>query len=331
MLLSIIVPIYNTEKYLKECIDSILSQPIKDMEIICVNDGSNDGSLLILDELYKKDQRIKIIDKPNTGYGDTMNIGMSEATGEYIAFLESDDMLVSMALSKLITSAERNHAEIVKGNYYLWFSEENRFEYYDNMKAFQDGEMIKDKTALFFSAPSIWSAVYKKEFLRKHNLQFLSTPGASYQDTSFAFKVWAKAEQITTIKDPIVYYRQDNNQSSSNEEGKVFSICDEFHEIERFIMTNNLSNLGPIYAKVKYISYFWNVNRLGVSQKIEFLNGVFKELVSLKDHGWLCRELWQETEWNLINTCIYNFEAFKNRLLEGKDIWEASSFFDATE
>ncbi len=324
MRLSVIVPVYNAERFLTECIESILSQPINDMEIICVNDGSKDGSMDIMRDLAGRDSRIRIIDKVNTGYGDSMNTGIADATGEYIALLESDDMLVPEALSLLLEKAESSHADVVKGNYYIWYSEEGREELYDNLKAYRDNEVVKNKEALFFTAPSLWSAVYRKDFIQKKKLRFLPTPGAAYQDTSFAFKVWACAEKIITMKMPVVYYRQDNEQSSSNENGKVFNICDEFREIERFILENNLQEIGPIYAKVKYISYFWNVNRLTTSKKIEFLNGIYEELVLLKEQNWLEKRLWNDIEWNLIQACICHFTAFKQMLLDGKTIWEAS-------
>ncbi len=328
MRLSVIVPVYNAERYLTECIESILSQPVSDMEIICVNDGSTDRSMAIMRNLADRDFRIRIIDKANTGYGDSMNTGISSADGDYIAFLESDDKLVPKALSTLIDNAELFQADVVKGNYYLWYSEEGHEKLYDNLIAYQDKEIVNQKEALFFTAPSLWSAVYRRVFIQKNKLRFLPTPGAAYQDTSFAFKVWACAEKVVTIKSPVVFYRQDNEQSSSNEDGKVFSICDEFREIERYIITNKLQEIGPIYAKVKYISYFWNVNRLTIPKKIEFLNGIHKELLALKDQNWLEKRLWNETEWNLMQACINQFEAFKQLLLEGKSIWETSEILN---
>ncbi len=331
MRLSVIVPIYNTERYLVECIGSILSQQISDMEIICVNDGSKDRSLEIIRDIADRDSRIRIIDKANTGYGDSMNVGIDAATGEYISFLESDDKLVLKALSALLESAESCQADVVKGNYYLWYSEENRYELYDNLKNYRDKEIVKNKEALYFTAPSLWSAIYRKKFLQQNKIKFLPTPGASYQDTSFAFKIWACAEKIVTIKSPVVYYRLDNECSSSNEDGKIFSICDEFRELERFILENNLQGIGPVFAKVKYISYFWNVNRLTVPKKIEFLDGVHDELVLLKKKKWLEKRLWNDTEWNLIQVCITRFDAFKQQLLEGKTIWEAAETLSLKE
>ena len=98
---SIIIPVCNVEVYLRECIESALNQTLKEIEIICVNDGSTDGSLRILKEYAAKDKRVKIIDKENAGYGHTMNIGMDMAQGEYIAILESDDYILPNMMQTL--------------------------------------------------------------------------------------------------------------------------------------------------------------------------------------------------------------------------------------
>ena len=90
---SILVPVYNTERFLAECLDSLVGQTLKEIEIICINDGSTDGSLGILQRYAKDDKRIRILNKKNTGYGDSMNVGLSEATGEYIGIVEPDDFV----------------------------------------------------------------------------------------------------------------------------------------------------------------------------------------------------------------------------------------------
>ena len=100
---SIIIPVYNVERYLKQCIESAINQTMRDIEIICINDGSTDGSPEIMKEMAKKDHRIRLIDKPNSGYGSTMNLGIDLAKGKYIIFLESDDFLLSGACETLFS------------------------------------------------------------------------------------------------------------------------------------------------------------------------------------------------------------------------------------
>lgn len=123
---SIIIPVYNVEKYLRECLDSALNQTLKEIEIICVNDGSTDSSVDILKEYSLKYSRVKIISKKNSGYGNTMNVGIKAAQGEYINFLESDDLIEADMLETLYNIAQKDEEiDIIKGDYYEYFGEKN--------------------------------------------------------------------------------------------------------------------------------------------------------------------------------------------------------------
>ena len=117
-LISILVPIYNVERYLRQCLDSICRQTLQDIEIICINDGSTDSSLDIIKEFADQDARIIIIDKPNSGYGDSMNQGLKTARGKYIGIVESDDWVDQEAFKSLYLLAEAYDVEVVRANYY---------------------------------------------------------------------------------------------------------------------------------------------------------------------------------------------------------------------
>ena len=124
--ISILVPIYNVEKYLRECLESILAQTLKDTEIICINDGSTDSSPEILEEYRKKDSRIKIINKSNSGYGASMNMGFQFATADYIGIVESDDFVKPEMFEELYLIAQKNNADIVKSDYYDYITTSNQ-------------------------------------------------------------------------------------------------------------------------------------------------------------------------------------------------------------
>lgn len=117
-LVSILVPIYNVERYLRECLESIVVQTLDDIEIICIDDGSTDGSLAIVKEYQAQDDRIVLITKPNAGYGDTMNRGLEVAQGKYIGIVESDDIAQHNMFEKLSELAEYNNLDVVKSNFY---------------------------------------------------------------------------------------------------------------------------------------------------------------------------------------------------------------------
>ena len=113
---SVIISVYNVEKYLARCLDSVINQTLKDIEIICVNDGSTDNSAQILEEYAQKDERIKVITQVNSGLSEARNTGMSASTGEFIAFLDSDDFVDLDFYEALYNSAVKNNCEIACGN-----------------------------------------------------------------------------------------------------------------------------------------------------------------------------------------------------------------------
>lgn len=321
MEVSIIVPIYNQELHLEKCLSSLLNIKGMSVEILCVNDGSTDKSLELIKKFKNNDSRIKIINKENTGYGDSMNRGIENAKGEYIFFVESDDWLVDGALNVLYENAKNFSADIVKGNYFIYNSHQNQVNIYENLKKFEYNCLISEekRDELFFVAPSIWSALYKKDFLIQNRISFLPTKGAAYQDTSFAFKVWAKAERIVLVQNPIIYYRQDSAESSSNQRNKIFNICDEFKEIDHFMKENELEKLKPVYVRVKYISYMWNLNRLEKYDKIKFLMVIRDEYKRENYAGNLVRKYWNDTDWTIIHRIIFDFEDYCRRII-GKQV-----------
>lgn len=270
---SILVPCYNVEKYLRQCLDSVVHQTLKEIEIICINDGSKDSTLDILKEYAEKDNRIIIIDKANSGYGDSMNQGLLKATGDYIGIVESDDFAELNMFEVLYNTAIQNKAEVVKSNFYAYFTKTNT-----NTKTIvipeADANQIicpRERQGIFWSAPCIWAAIYKRDFLNKNHIDFLPTPGASYQDTAFNFKVWLMVERVYLISDAFLHYRQDNENSSVNSPGKVFCVCDEYHEIEHY------AKESPYYEQIKYLvprlkygCYNWNFERLSFNLKWQF-------------------------------------------------------------
>ena len=272
--ISVLVPAYNTEKYLRECLDSLVAQTIfSELEIICINDGSTDGSLKILREYKRKHpENFVIINKENTGYGDSMNRGLKRASGKYIGILESDDFVGSEAFEELFSLAERSRAEVARGNYYRYEGgRDEKVRLVDPSETGRSadragaGRLVNPQKShhSLRQPPAIWTAIYRRDFLEKYGIDFLPTPGASYQDTSFAFKVWATARRAVFTEKAFLHYRIDNEASSSNSAAKAFCVCDEYAEIERFLKaTGRFERLrGAMYA-CKLGAYLWNLDRL---------------------------------------------------------------------
>ena len=282
--ISVLVPIYNVERYLEACLDSLCAQSFEDFEVILINDGSTDSSREIIQRYLDKDPRFSVIDKPNSGYGASMNRGLQKARGTYIAILESDDLFEPDALEVLHDAVQWEDADAVKANFWLYWSvpEELRVPF-DLVDPEHAGETFCPSTEgewLFYGKPSIWSALYKRSFLVDNGIDFLETPGASYQDTSFTFKVWALANKVTCIPTYVLRYRQDNEASSINSPGKVYCVCDEYAEIQRFLNERpELSErLMAIACRMKFDSYMWNAGRLSSELREKFLDRAREEL-----------------------------------------------------
>lgn len=293
---SVVVPIYNVQKYLRQCLDSIASQTLEDIEVICVNDGSTDSSLEIINEYVNRDSRFMVVDKKNSGYGHSMNVGFDMASGEYISIVESDDYIEPDMLEVLYGCAKENDLDTCKCGFFYYYSApvERRVPCQvgaDSIKNRVICPTAEYKTKMGFGSlraqieffgikPTIWSAIYKNSFIKENNIRFTETPGASFQDTAFNFKVWALARRMMLIDGCYLHYRQDNEASSVNSSAKVFAVCDEFCEIERFLSERGLANgaLFTVKCALKYDAYIWNYERLGEQSAKEFILRAADEL-----------------------------------------------------
>lgn len=290
-LVSVLVPIYNVERYLRECLDSLECQTLSDIEIICINDGSTDSSRAIIQDYLDKDSRFKVIDKPNSGYGASMNMGLDKCTGEYIGIVESDDFIEPDAFEEMYNAAKKYDAQVVKTDFYLYWSHPNevnrRFGWVDEIIEGHINPQIERD--VFYRKPSIWSAIYKHSFIRDNNIRFLETPGASYQDAGFNFKVWASSDNAVLINEAYLHYRQDNEASSVNSPGKVFCVCDEYAEMHRYLDTRwrDRTYLRSILARMKFDSYEWNYDRLSDDLKKTFLPRMREEIRLDEQLGYL--------------------------------------------
>ena len=279
--ISILIPIYNASMYLKKCLESVINQTYSNLEIICINDGSTDNSLDIIQEYAKNDSRIKIINKPNSGYGASMNMGIDMASGEYIGIVESDDYIEHNMYEKLYKIASEFDLDIARCQYYEYRSQGESNIPIENLMVTKNTVLCPtDEIHIFNQAPAIWCNLVKKELLINSNIKFLETKGASYQDTSFAFKLYACAKRFMMISDYLLHYRMDNEASSVNSKEKTFFVCKEYDEISKFAKHLNNYNILRYYIPLmKFGCYKWNFNRLSKNLKFAFLMRMQKEFL----------------------------------------------------
>lgn len=296
--ISVLVPCYNVEKYLRQCLDSILAQTFTDMEVICLNDGSTDSTLKIIEEYAATDSRIKIVDKANSGYGATMNVGLDKAAGKYISIIESDDYIEPTMLETLYNEAEKDNLDLTR----CLYIERNEVKGKDRVVhyPFADryGKTFRplDEHRVFLIAPSIWVGLYNRDFLNTNGIRFLETPGASYQDTSFAFKVYASAERIKFIPEVLHNYRINTNSSVSSP-GKLFFVCTEDAEVRRYAKEKGVyEELKELLAIRAYGSYRWNYNRLSSYKlKHEFIKRWSRDVEEMFNDGAITRRYFSKS------------------------------------
>ena len=287
-LVSVVVPVHNVAPYLDQCLTSIRNQTLAEIEIICVDDGSTDDSPAILARHSAQDGRITVITKSNSGYGETMNRGLAQALGDFVSIVESDDFIAAPMLERLHALALAHDAEVVKANYYHYWSSPERDELVRVVTPGHTGLVDPQQTRdIIYQPPSIWSGLYRRSFLTENDIAFLPTPGASYQDTSFAFKVWATARRAIFTEEAFVHYRQDNANSSINSLGKAYCVCTEFAEMSRFVAARPDLPTGTeaVRQLMRYNTYIWNYDRLSPDLREEFLEHIAQEFRHDKEQG----------------------------------------------
>ncbi|MBQ2801072.1 MAG: glycosyltransferase [Lachnospiraceae bacterium] len=212
ILVSIIIPVYNASQYLRACLETIEKQTLKNIEVICVNDGSEDTSLEILKEFAQKDSRFKVIDKENTGAGDCRNIGLKEAKGEYVLFLDADDKFSFELCDKAYFRAKTDKADIcffgaVRFNMQTKKNEPMnwvlRKELLPQTKPFRKEALGNRFFQMTSGCP--WSKMFRREFILKHQLEFQNLQNAN--DLYFVRTAMALAENMTYVDEELVTYR----------------------------------------------------------------------------------------------------------------------------
>ena len=299
--ISVIVPVYKVEKYLNQCIDSILNQTLKDIEIIIVDEGDMDECRAIIDSYefgQNKDSRIKTIHEKNGGYGASVNKGINIATGEYIGIIESDDFIDSKMFEDLYNLALKFDADMVKSDFYQYITSANQSRKAGRISKSISNKIINAKIdpKILRIGPSVWSAIYKKEFLNKNSIRFLETKGGSYQDTSFSFKAMSLAEKMVFTPNAYLYYRVDNETSSVNTARNAFAICDEFAELTNFVNKHQeLKKYVNTEKLIKhYNSYIWNLKRISKDKRKEFIDIFSREFQEFYKNGEIDNEFFKK-------------------------------------
>lgn len=274
--LSIIVPVYNVEKYLPKCLESLIKQTLNDIEIICVNDGSMDNSLAILKEFASKDSRIRIIDNQHQGVAKTRNTGIEQSTGEYIGFVDSDDYIDIDFFEKLYNSATKSNSDIAIASI---LKHKNFFNIYnakytkeETAITIQDKiKLCEDKKHFFFYA---WNKIYHSGFIKENNIKF--SEGQIYEDVMFAIKALYYSNKIISVYGTKYHYIEHENSLTKCKDKtgeKERDLIKAYSELQEFCNSKNIEIPERLnYYTKENFGFILNLYKGKYQSKIQLFN-----------------------------------------------------------
>ena len=289
MKVSIILPSLNVVNYIEECLESVVSQTLDDMEIICVDAGSTDGTMEIIERFSAKDSRIRIIHSDRKSYGYQMNLGIRAAVGEYIGIVETDDLVMPDMFKTLYNEAKKSRVDFIKSGYIEFFEQNNqkiKKTIYNQQIKKVEGQILSLSEQPEYRTVDInhiWSAIYCREFLLSNGLWFNETLGASFQDTSFSILVGLVAETCIYTSEAFYLYRTDRSESSVKSDSKITCVRDEFSYVDNYLAERGMNT--PVYQKyirsLKLGIYRWNMMRLSADSREIFRKETAEEIKAI--------------------------------------------------
>ena len=319
---SVIIPVYNVEKYLRQCLDSVINQTLKDIEIICVDDGSTDSSLSILREYAQKDSRINIIDQKNQGPAIARNIGLNNASGDYILILDSDDIYDVTMCEKMYKIATENNLDIAICHSKEFDNKTGKllpYDWYINDSVIPKKRIFNRKDIpdyiIGFCQGWSWDKLYRREFIESNNLRFQNLRNTD--DMFFVMYSLCIAERISVLNDTLVYHR-------TNLEGSVSSSRDKDSQcfIDAIYLLKKSLEKRNLYTELKRSFINWNV---------EFCFWHLDTLQLTKNKKNLIKRLKKEVFHNL-DVYSFNKEYFYNsgtyKRVHDKSLYLRTSFIE---
>ncbi|UKK74845.1 glycosyltransferase [Segatella bryantii] len=309
---SIIVPIYNVEKYLDRCMSTLVNQTLIDIEIIMVDDGSPDNCPQMCDEWAKKDSRIKVIHKKNEGLGFARNAGLDVAIGEYVAFVDSDDFTEKDAYKCLYETAKKRDADVVYAGYHWQNTEGKESVFFVLDKEWNGREIVRFLGDMMFDdnppekniCMSMWNAIYRRDILEKNNVRFQSEREILSEDIVFHTQFLPLCKKIVCVPKAFYHYCY-NGESLTHTDFKVAKIeaSQKLYEtlsdlIEKYKLLELRSSVSLLFEN--YVR--------GIT-----LKGILLSSMSFKDKYKYCNKVYNYCGWNKV------FAPLKNKKIPKKE------------
>ncbi|MBO6181881.1 glycosyltransferase [bacterium] len=253
---SIIIPIYNVEEYLANCLNSVINQTLQNIEIICINDGSTDKSFEILENFAKCDSRIKIINQSNVGQGIARNIAIQSAQGEYIGFVDPDDWINKNMFETLYNTAKKYNCDMVEESFVIHNEPRKYIKVQKNKLNLPEKKNFNSQSIenyIFSAKLAVWNKLYKTEFIKQNNIKFMHCSRG--EDIIFTVLSRALANNIIYINNADYHYRIKDKYAISPNDRLVPQNYTEFYEIFKDILIQH-----NIFEQIKSDFYSWVIN-----------------------------------------------------------------------
>lgn len=326
---SVIMPSLNVAPYIKECIDSVICQTMHDIEVLCVDAGSTDGTRKILEEYAQKDPRIRVLHSVKKSYGYQMNLGIRESTGEYIGIVETDDYILSDMYEELYAYAKEHDADFVKSDFDIFTTLHSRqrifLRYslkkhssarYNKLFTWEDYLDDQKNVDIF-----IWNGIYKKSFLLENHILFQETAGAAFQDCGFRYQVAFYVKRGFFIERSFYRYRRDNvNSSTYNSKCVLFNLA-ECKNLIHLVQERGLTDkrrwefLAREIMGIAIGSYMelltWGKSDSHTSEALDEFRDILRDFIKsgILTRSSVTEALWTELRMFVENSDFYNYYA----------------------
>ena len=274
---SVIVPVYNTEKYLRKCLDSLVNQTLKDIEILVINDGSPDDSQTIIDEYKSKYSNLKSYPKENGGLSDARNYGIDKANGEYLAFVDSDDYIALETYEIMYNKAVSQNFDIVVCDLNYVYEENKRVKASSNIVA----DTTDIKKAMLNIYPAVWNKIYKKE-LFQNNLRFKK--GIWFEDVEFTYRLLPYVKSIGRTEGCFYQYVQREGSITKKNDLRIYNYIDNLNSVVKFYKDNDFYNEYQQELEYSYVRYLYAtfIKQATCFEKEEYQKAVNKACENVK-------------------------------------------------
>lgn len=334
---SVIMPSLDVAPYIRECMESVTNQTLKDIEIICVDAGSTDGTLEVLEEYTAKDSRITIIRSDKKSYGYQVNLGIDTAKGEYIGIVETDDYIETDMYRALSIVADKYQLDILKADFEMFWGEGTtrifehhaiafKPEYYNTLlDPFTDNDIFRGNTVP-------WPGLYKTSFLKEKRVRLNESPGASFQDNGLWWQTMTQAHSVMFVNRSFYRLRRDNPNSSVKSKSKIYAMCEEYDFNRDFLRKHPEleARFTPLLAFFRMRNYNYTLSRIAPEFRLEFLHRYAEDFRKIDAAGELDRALYTDTQWEKIHEImecpeyIYYLDYYKGGYVKAENAKQKS-------